>query len=78
MQGGTFPVIAAEFDALHSFVLSGKGLPHLPGPVCASIIHQDDFIAQLMLPAYPVYPLTKFRKGFFFVEQGNDYRNIHG
>jgi hypothetical protein len=53
-----------------------KILDHFPGIVGAAIVDKNDFVPEIVLFTYHLYPAGKFGQGFSFIKQWDNNRYI--
>ena len=68
VQSGRFSVVPLETDAVNLSVGLLQLLDYLPGIVGAAIVHEQDFIAEVVACHYFVNPCGQLRQGFGFIQ----------
>ena len=76
VEGGRLAVVPAETDSVDAGVTRSQLPDGVPGTVRAAVVHHYDLVFPAVLEHYLPDPGCEFRKGFLFIEKGNDDRNV--
>ena len=76
VEGGRLAVVPAETDSVDAGVTRSQLPDCVPGTVRAAVVHHYDLVFPAVLEHYLPDPGCEFRKGFLFIEKGNDDRNV--